>query len=143
MRFMTSFFVAASLICASSFVRINAAEAAQPKTKTKAKARKRTSGGITGPVYFYSVTHDDSTGWIYVIPFCKKLSQSEFTPIRKNCKPMASKGQRCRTTATAELKEAGTEKIQKFKLDYFVFGSEKDCVQDRESYTSGDVVPFH
>lgn len=116
-----------------------------PKTYPKPKLREKKSANdvITGPMYFYSVTHDESTGWIYVIPFCKKIPADEFKTIKKSCKRLSDKGQRCETSKKVELAEAGGPKKKSFSLDYFVFISERACVQDRESYTSGDVVPFH
>jgi hypothetical protein len=123
----------------------SAQKSALKKTTAKVRAKKsgEAPGFVAGPLYFYSVTHVESSGWIYVIPFCKKLAQEEFKQIKKSCKSTSEAGQRCETDKTVELKEAGGPKTQKFNLDYFVFVSERDCVQDRESYTSGDVVPFH
>lgn len=141
MRRVFSLLMCATVIGSTLFTALPQTEAAQPKTKTRGK--KRTSDRVIGPVYFYSVTHKESTGWIYIIPFCKKLSADEFRAVRKKCKKSSVRGERCETDKTVELKEAGGSKSETFKLDYFAFASEKDCVQDRESYTSGDVVPFH
>ena len=143
---LTSFILSTAVVnLDSAFAQSDSDKPPVAKSYPKPKLRDKKVGadGVTGPMYYYSVTHNESTGWIYVIPFCKKMNADEFKTIKKSCKALSEKGQRCETKKKVELAEAGGPKKKSFALDYFVFLSERACVQDRESYTSGDVVPFH
>lgn len=117
-------------------------------------ARTSTAAGfVDGPHFFYPAV-EDADGWEYKIPECTKIPDREFHKLKRQCRPATDHSKRCPTEKTVTLKniapptsnpvgaagEKAMEAAQKvdettktFKIDYYVFLSEKQCKEDREA----------